>query len=69
MPKRQHNQQFLIGAGQAPEEETFGCADCGYTHTKKKLFKQSENGLTCSTGHYEDKQGQVKRARNPYARH
>ena len=62
-----NTQQFLLGAG--AESDEFCCTECGYSHVKKKLFKQSEGGLTCSTGHYEDKQGQVKRARNPYARH
>ena len=69
MPSGRNNEHFLIGAGEAPEPEEFECSDCGYRHTKKKLFKNSEGGLTCSTGHYEDKQGQPKRARNPYARH
>jgi hypothetical protein len=65
MPAGRSNEHFLIGTGVQPEE--FQCADCGYTHSKKKLFKQSENGLTCSTGHYESKDGQPKRNRNPYA--
>ena len=64
MPGR-NNDQFLIGAGAQPEE--YACSVCGYTHAKKKLFKNGEGGLECSTGHYEDKQGQPKRARNPYA--
>lgn len=65
MPSGRNNEQFLIGTGVQPEQ--FTCADCGYTHTKKKLFKQSEHGLTCSTGHYENKSGEAKRNRNPYA--
>jgi hypothetical protein len=67
MPAGRSNEHFQIGAGTQPEAESYCCAECGYTHTKKKLFKQSDGGLTCSTGHYEDKQGQPKRARNPYA--
>ena len=60
-------EHFLLGTGVPPEEHT--CAECGYAHTKKKLFKKaSEDGtLTCSTGHYESKDGTLKRARNPYA--
>ena len=65
MPSGRNNEHFLLGAGVQPEQ--YVCSECGYTHTKKKLFKQSESGLTCSTGHYEDKQGQPKRNRNPYA--
>ena len=65
MPTGRNNEQFLLGTGETPEK--FCCAECGYEHAKKKLFKQSEGGLTCSIGHYEDKQGQPKRARNPYA--
>jgi hypothetical protein len=66
MPSGRNNEQFLLGTGVQPE--SYVCADCGYTHTKKKLFKKSENGLTCSTDHYESKDGQLKRNRNPYAR-
>ena len=59
-------EHFLLGTGTPPE--THQCAECGYEHTKKKLFKRGDDDgtLTCSTGHYE-KDGQLKRARNPYA--
>ena len=66
MPTGRNNEHFRLGAGEVPE--TFGCSECGYEHAKKKLFKKSESGgLTCSTGHYESKDGQLKRNRNPYA--
>jgi hypothetical protein len=65
MPGRS-NEHFLLGTGVQPEQ--YQCVDCGYITAKKKLLKQSENGLTCSIGHYTDKENQLKRARNPYAR-
>lgn len=65
MPSGRNNEQFMLGAGVEPEQ--FVCSECGYAHTKKKLFKQGEGGLTCSTGHYLDKSDQPKRNRNPYA--
>lgn len=66
MPGRS-NEHFLLGQGVEPE--THCCAECGFEHAKKKLFKkgEEEGKLTCSTGHYQDKEGSLKRARNPYA--
>lgn len=52
------------------EPESHVCAECGFTHTNRKNFKRSEDGAgyTCSTGHYEDKEGNLKRQANFYAR-
>ena len=58
---------FQVGAGTAPEPSSYCCADCGYESTNRKHFKSQGEGKTCSTGHYE-KDGGLKRARNPYAR-
>jgi hypothetical protein len=66
MPR--NTESFLLGTGVAPE--THVCSECGFEHAKKKLFKKNgDTGLTCATGHYEDREGNLKRARNPYARH
>ena len=59
---------FQEGAGTAPEKPTYCCAECGYTSNNRKHFKSQGDGKTCSTGHYEDREGLLKRARNPYAR-
>jgi hypothetical protein len=66
MPGR-NTQAFLIGSGQGPEP--YVCSECGYSSANRKHFKKGEGGEghTCSTGHY-DKDGELKRARNPYAR-
>lgn len=65
MPRR--NDAFALGQGIEPEQHV--CADCGYAHTNRKNFKNGENGTkTCSTGHYEDRDGNIKRAKNTYAR-
>jgi hypothetical protein len=58
---------FQQGAGTAPEATLYVCAHCGYSSDNRRHFKSHEDGKTCSTGHYEDKEGQIKRARNPYA--
>ena len=58
---------FLIGAGQQPVSQ-YCCAECGYSSTNNKHFKKAGEGHTCATGHYEDANGNLKRARNPYAR-
>ena len=58
---------FQQGAGTAPEAASYCCAECGYTSGNRKHFKSHEEGKTCSTGHYE-RDGQLKRAKNPYAR-
>lgn len=58
---------FSYGLGVEPISHT--CADCGYSSENRKNFKRSESGeFTCSTGHYTDKEGETKRAINPYAR-
>jgi hypothetical protein len=59
---------FQVGAGTAPEASSYCCAECGYVSGNRKHFKSQGEGKTCSTGHYEDKDGNIKRARNPYAR-
>jgi len=59
---------FQQGAGTAPEAASYCCAECGYSSSNRRHFKSAGEGeKTCSTGHYEDKDGQPKRARNPYA--
>ena len=58
---------FDRGRGIEPPE--FTCAECGYTSDKRRNFRRSgEDGHVCSTGHYVNKDGETKRAINPYAR-
>jgi hypothetical protein len=59
---------FLQGSGEAPQQTVYTCAQCGFSSTNRKHFRSHEEGKTCATGHYEDKDGELKRARNPYAR-
>jgi hypothetical protein len=59
---------FQQGAGNAPEAPSYCCAECGYTSGNRRNFRSSGEGKTCSTGHYEDKDGALKRARNPYSK-
>jgi hypothetical protein len=56
-------------AGRGIEAPTHECAECGFSHTNRKNFKRSEDGeaYTCSTGHYQDKEGNLKRQANFYA--
>ena len=61
-------QSFQEGAGTAPEQTSYCCAECGYASNNRKHFRSAGEGKTCNTGHYEDKEGNIKRARNPYAR-
>ena len=56
---------FTQGTGVEPPQYT--CAECGYTSGPKN-FRKSGEGYTCSTGHYTDKQGELKRQKNVYAR-
>lgn len=59
--------EFQTGAGVS----TLGaltCQECGFTNENRKLFKRDGDGHTCSTGHYQDDEGQQHRAKNPYAR-
>ena len=58
---------FNFGTG-VESEPAYVCADCGYSSDNRKNFRRSEEGHTCSTGHYTDKEGETKRAINPYAR-
>ena len=67
MPQEARSHAFAVGAGTAPVRETRSCAQCGYTSANNKLFRKDGDGHTCSTGHYE-KDGQLKRAKNPYAK-
>ena len=69
MLKGRNFSSFQQGAGTAPEAREYECAECGFASTNRKHFKSgSEEGTkTCATGHYE-KDGEIKRARNPYAR-
>lgn len=60
-------QSFEEGAGTAPEAPSYCCADCGFSSSNRRHFRSAEEGKTCSTGHYE-KDGELKRAINPYAR-
>ena len=59
---------FSFGLGVEPESHA--CTECGYTSENRKNFKRSEegDGYVCSTGHYTNKDGETKRAINPYAR-
>ena len=67
MTKRRYD-AFVGGMGVEPPEYT--CSECGYSSGNRKNFRNSEDGgsHTCSTGHYTDKQGELKRQKNPYAR-
>jgi hypothetical protein len=59
-------EHFDRGRGIEPEEHV--CAECGYSSPQRKNFRRAESGgLTCSTGHYH-KEGEMRRARNPYAK-
>jgi hypothetical protein len=67
MPGTRRLDAFAAGQGQEPVQHV--CSECGYTHTNRKNFKRSDDGegYTCSTGHYE-RNGELKRAKNTYAR-
>lgn len=69
MLKGRNVQSFQQGAGTATEAPSYCCSECGYTSSNRRHFRSgSEEGAkTCSTGHYE-KDGQLKRAINPYAK-
>lgn len=59
--------EFAQGAGTS----TLGaltCQECGFTNENRKLFKRDGEGHCCTTGHYQDDEGQLHRAKNPYAR-
>ena len=59
---------FEVGQGLTPPPPpTKCCSECGYESSNRRNFRKSDDGYTCSTGHYE-KDGEMKRARNPYAR-
>ena len=62
-----NTEAFLIGAGTPPEKREYTCSECGHTSTERRHFKGSGEEKTCATGHYE-KDGELHRARNPYAR-
>lgn len=58
---------FSQGAG--VEAPSYTCTECGYESANRKNFRNSEEGQhVCTTGHYTDKAGTLKRAKNPYAR-
>ena len=59
--------EFAQGAGVSPLGG-LTCSVCGFASENRKLFKRDGEGHTCSTGHYEDDDGQQHRAKNPYAR-
>ena len=66
MPVKGRNDAFSRGMG-VPEEQIC-CSECGYTSPKNKNFrKDGSGGHTCSTGHYETKDGEKKRQKNLYA--
>lgn len=54
--------------GMGVEQPSYTCAECGYSSQNRKNFRNAEDGHTCSTGHYTDKQGELKRQKNVYAR-
>jgi hypothetical protein len=62
----QRQDHFKQGAGVSPLGP-LTCSVCGFHHENRKLFKREDNRHVCSTGHYEDDEGQ-HRAKNPYAR-
>ena len=62
---KRRTDSFAFGMG--VEEEQHTCSECGYTHPSRKNFRRSEDGYTCSTGHYVNKEGETKRAANLYA--
>jgi hypothetical protein len=64
----QRERAFLEGAGQKPGLGPLTCQVCDFHSENRKLFKREGDGHTCSTGHYEDDEGQSHRAKNPYAR-
>lgn len=69
MNTKRRTEAFQFGMGVEPQQHC--CAECGYTSANRKNFKRSgEDGeaRTCSTGHYTDAEGNLKRAINPYAR-
>ena len=59
-----------FASGMGVEEAKHVCTECGYEHSNRKNFKRTDDGegYTCSTGHYEDREGNLKRQRNTYAR-
>jgi hypothetical protein len=70
MVTQRRNDAFLQGQGiEPPEPVQHVCAECGYAHANRRNFKRTEDGggYTCSTGHYE-KNGELKRQKNAYAR-
>ena len=58
-----------FAAGMGVEQETHACSECGYTSENRKNFRRSDDGegYICSTGHYNDKEGNLKRQKNVYA--
>lgn len=59
--------EFAQGAG-APSLGGLTCQVCGFSSENRKLFKRDGEGHVCSTGHYQDDEGEQHRAKNPYAR-
>lgn len=57
---------FTLGMG--VEEPQYTCSECGYSSPNRKNFRNGGEGHVCSTGHYTDKQGELKRQKNVYAR-
>jgi hypothetical protein len=68
MPQQRRVAAFQ--AGQGIEPKTHVCSECGFTHTNRRNFRRTDDGegYTCSTGHYEDRDGNKKRQANFYAR-
>lgn len=67
MSNRQREQQFALGAQQSLLG-ALTCHVCGFHSDNRKLFKRDGDKHQCSTGHYDDDEGQPHRAKNPYAR-
>lgn len=57
---------FTLGMG--VEAPNYTCAECGYQSGNRKNFRNADEGHTCSTGHYTNKTGELKRQKNVYAR-
>jgi hypothetical protein len=68
MPSTRRQDAFAYGMG--IEDPSYSCSECGYKSGNRKNYRRTEDGdgHTCSTGHYTDKNGELKRQKNPYAK-
>ena len=67
MVAARQREQFAQGAGTSALGP-LTCQTCGFHSDNRKLFKKDGDGHTCSTGHFDNAEGQPQRAKNPYAR-